>query len=165
MCYIFSLPDLTYSRLHQLVLLVFLFQCLLKNLLHFQDDNPARERTIVRTAEKLKPFGFNKFVENKYHEFIPSRLRCKFQNTNNGESDLAEVFCTFCMSPLSESELHDMHGKSHTLVDTCTAACCQSCSFQILPKESGSLQHFLSFLPQSMTRKVADSTSEQSLLR
>ncbi|XP_042401661.1 cytoplasmic tRNA 2-thiolation protein 2-like [Zingiber officinale] len=130
-----------------------------------QDDNPARERTIVRTAEKLKPFGFNKFVENKYHEFIPSRLRCKFQNTNNGESDLAEVFCTFCMSPLSESELHDMHGKSQTLVDTFTAACCQSCSFQILPKESESLQHFLSFLPQSMTRKVADSTLEQSLLR
>ncbi|WOK97058.1 hypothetical protein Cni_G05766 [Canna indica] len=135
---------------------------------HLRDENPSRERTIVRTAEKLKPFGFNKFVEDKYHEFLPSRLRCKFQNTSNSESALAEVFCPLCGSPLSEPELQsvsDIQEKSHTAVEVFTAHCCESCSFQILPKEPVSLQQFYSILPQPMTRRVTGSTLDHSMLR
>ncbi|ONK64815.1 uncharacterized protein A4U43_C07F30250 [Asparagus officinalis] len=58
-----------------------------------QDDNPSRERTIVRTAEKLKPFCFNKFVEHGYHDFLPSRLRPKFQNVEDTESNPSEHLC------------------------------------------------------------------------
>ncbi|CAL9767438.1 unnamed protein product [Musa acuminata subsp. burmannicoides] len=132
-----------------------------------RDENPSRERTVVRTAEKLRPFCFNKFVENTYHEFVPSRLRCKFQNINNSETALSEVLCPLCGSPLSEPEvqsLRNIEEKTQTLVENFTAHCCQSCSFQILPKGAESLQQFYTVLPQSVTVRVTGGTSDHSQL-
>ncbi|KAG1368582.1 cytoplasmic tRNA 2-thiolation protein 2 [Cocos nucifera] len=124
-----------------------------------QEENPSRERTIVRTAAKLRPFGFNKFIENSYHDFLPSRLRCKFQNVKNGESSLSDVLCPICGSPLNESELQcleSIQSKAEKKVEIFAAHCCKSCSFQILPKGEASLEHFYSVLPQSITERMKD---------
>ncbi|XP_008792676.1 cytoplasmic tRNA 2-thiolation protein 2 [Phoenix dactylifera] len=125
-----------------------------------QEENPSRERTIVRTVEKLRPFGFNKFSENGYHDFLPSRLRCKFQNVKNGESSLSDVLCPICEGPLSESEiqcLESIQSKAGRKVEIFAAQCCKSCNFQILPKGAASLEHFYSVLPQLMTQRMKDS--------
>ena len=125
-----------------------------------QEENPSRERTIVRTAEKLRPFGFNKFIENGYHDFLPSRLCCKFQNVKNGESSLSDVLCPICGSPLNESELQcleSIQSKAEKKVEIFAGHCCTSCSFQILPKGKASLEHFYSVLPQLMTERMKDS--------
>lgn len=127
--------------------------------LPLQEENHSRERTIVRTAEKLRPFGFNKFIENGYHDFLPSRIRCKFQNVKNGESALSDVLCPICGSPLGESELQcleSIQSKAEGKGQIFAAHCCQSCSFQILPKGASSLEHFYSVLPQLMTERMKD---------
>jgi hypothetical protein len=69
-----------------------------------QEDNPSQEHTILRTAGKLKRFNFNKFMSNQY-EFVPSRLRPKFQFVENEEPDSPEVLCPICTSPLTATEL------------------------------------------------------------
>ncbi|PIA51401.1 hypothetical protein AQUCO_01100315v1 [Aquilegia coerulea] len=49
-----------------------------KFLTTLQEENPARERTIVRTAEKLIPFHFNRLKETKdTDETLPRRRRRK----------------------------------------------------------------------------------------
>lgn len=125
-----------------------------------QDENPSRERTIVRTAEKLKPFCFNKFLENGYHDFLPSRLRHKFQNVKVSDAgDPSEDLCPICGSPLSESDLQNMKshwGKSLTRTEVFVGNCCQSCCFQILPKRTASREHFYSLLPRLMTQRAKD---------
>lgn len=125
-----------------------------------QDENPSRERTIVRTAEKLKPFHFNKFVENGYHDFLPSRLRHKFQNVKHNESnDLSEDLCPVCGSPMSKSDLQRMQNnckKLPTRSEMFAANCCESCCLQIVPKETSSLELFYSLLPGLMTHRAKD---------
>lgn len=127
-----------------------------------QDENPSRERTIVRTAEKLKPFSFNKFLENGYHDFLPSRLRPKFQNVISDQTNLSEVLCPICGSPLSESELPSSKKTcetSQTSLEMFVAHCCQSCCFQILPRETASLEQFFSLLPGSMMDRMKNDMS------
>ncbi|XP_020093022.1 cytoplasmic tRNA 2-thiolation protein 2 [Ananas comosus] len=124
-----------------------------------REENPSRERTIVRTAEKLKPFCFNKFSANGYHDFLPSRLRPKFQNADNSDSVLSEVLCPICGSPLSEIELHNMRsteGEARTRAEIFFTHCCQSCCFQILPNGAAAYEKFFSLLPQLMMRRVKD---------
>ncbi|KAJ0985744.1 hypothetical protein J5N97_004100 [Dioscorea zingiberensis] len=121
-----------------------------------QHENPSRESTILRTAEKLKPFHFNKFSKNGYHDFLPSRLRCKFQNVKD-DSSTTEVLCPICGSPLDESDLQSLKTiqlKSQESLNNFISQCCQSCHFQILPKNEVPLVHFYSLLPQSFTRRV-----------
>ncbi|KAG9445209.1 hypothetical protein H6P81_016549 [Aristolochia fimbriata] len=115
-----------------------------------QEENPSRERTIVRTAEKLTPFSFNKIPETDHannHPSLPRRL--KAQNLKSNESIAVDVFCAVCVGPLSASEMQK--AKSG---DQFAANCCQSCLFQILPKEPSALQNFYSLLPESMSRRV-----------
>jgi hypothetical protein len=75
---------------------------------YLQEENPSREHTILRTAQKLKPFSFNKFSANGYHDFLPSRLRPKFQNVSSDESTFSEILCLICGSPFKESELQNL---------------------------------------------------------
>ncbi|XP_072988448.1 cytoplasmic tRNA 2-thiolation protein 2 isoform X1 [Typha latifolia] len=134
-----------------------------------REENPSRERTIVRTAEKLKPFCFNKFSGNGYHDFLPSRLRPKFQNVDDDEYAFSEVFCPVCGSPLNVLELQNLkrtQGNTQTRADIFVAHCCQSCCFQILPNGVKPYEHFFSLLPQLMTERVKDSmSSNHSRLR
>ncbi|PKA54294.1 Cytoplasmic tRNA 2-thiolation protein 2 [Apostasia shenzhenica] len=125
-----------------------------------QDENPSRERTIVRTADKLKPFSFNKFTEDGYYDSLPAVARSKFQTLNHMESD-SEILCPICRSPLSSSDWKNVLGlqaNHHAKAETFVSQCCQSCRFQILPKERGSLEHFYSFLPSSMTDMTTEKT-------
>ncbi|CAN6361612.1 unnamed protein product [Urochloa humidicola] len=130
-----------------------------------REENPSREHTILRTAQKLKPFSFNKFSANGYHDFLPSRLRPKFQNVDTNESTFSEILCLICGSPFSESEHQNLENAKHNVqnrIDLYTAHCCQSCHFQILPSATDSYGHFFSLLPKFWTEKV-DAASASSL--
>ncbi|KAL5205203.1 hypothetical protein ABZP36_033412 [Zizania latifolia] len=132
------------------------------------EENPSREHTIVRTAQKLKPFSFNKFSADGYHDFLPSRLRPKFQNVDNDESTFSEILCLICGSPFSESELRNMESTKHKAqkkTDLYTAHCCQNCHFQILPSGGNLYEHFFSLLPKFWTGKVDTVSASHSLLR
>lgn len=125
-----------------------------------QEDNPSREHTILRTAGKLKPFNFNKFSSNQY-EFVPSRLRPKFQVVENGEPNSPEVLCPICTSPLTATELasrtcaRKMKGLNIKEVEAFYLSCCESCHFQILPKEETyiSCKGFFELLPKPMVKR------------
>ncbi|KAG8049116.1 hypothetical protein GUJ93_ZPchr0009g1982 [Zizania palustris] len=133
-----------------------------------REENPSREHTIVRTAQKLKPFSFNKFSADGYHDFLPSRLRPKFQNVDNDESTFSEILCLICGSPFSESELPILESTKHKApkkTDLYTAHCCQSCHFQILPNGGNLHEHFFSLLPKFWTGKVDTVSASHSLLR
>ncbi|CAL4970397.1 unnamed protein product [Urochloa decumbens] len=130
-----------------------------------REENPSREHTILRTAQKLKPFSFNKFSANGYHDFLPSRLRPKFQNVDTNESTFSEILYLICGSPFSESELQNLENTKHKAqkkIDLYTAHCCQSCHFQILPSATDTYGHFFSLLPKFWTEKV-DAASASSL--
>ncbi|RCV19265.1 hypothetical protein SETIT_3G370400v2 [Setaria italica] len=130
-----------------------------------REENPSREHTILRTAQKLKPFSFNKFSANGYHDFLPSRLRPKFQNVDTNESTFSEILCLICGSPFSESELQNLENTKHKAqkkIDLYTAHCCQSCHFQILPSATDTYGQFFSLLPKFWTEKV-DTASASSL--
>lgn len=124
-----------------------------------QEENPSRERTIVRTGEKLKAFSFNRFTEDGYYDFIPSIIRPKFQTVNHEES-IPKIFCPICGRPLSDSEwqhlkgIKGMHQKSK--IEMFDSQCCQSCRFQILPKDRSSLEKFYSLLPLPIRRRMKD---------
>lgn len=122
-----------------------------------QDENPSRERTIVRTAEKLKPFSFKFFTKDECYDFLPSIIRPKFQNVKNEESE-PEFLCNICRSPLSESEWQHLkgciHGKCQTEIEVFVSQCCQCCRFQILPKDRASLDKFYSLLPSSIRDRM-----------
>ncbi|XP_039115416.1 cytoplasmic tRNA 2-thiolation protein 2 [Dioscorea cayenensis subsp. rotundata] len=121
-----------------------------------QDENPSRESTILRTAEKLKPFHFNKFSKNGYHDFLPSRLRSKFQNVKD-DSSTKEVLCPICGSPLDKSDLQNLKKIQENYqesIDYFISQCCQSCHFQILPKNEVPLVQFYALLPQPFTQRV-----------
>lgn len=135
---------------------------------YLQEENPSREHTILRTAQKLKPFSFNKFSANGYHDFLPSRLRPKFQNIDANESTFSEILCLICGSPFSESELQNLENTKHKAqkkIDLFTAHCCQSCHFQILPAATDMYGHFFSLLPKFWTEKVDTASASHSSLR
>ncbi|KAL5226200.1 hypothetical protein ABZP36_012839 [Zizania latifolia] len=132
------------------------------------EENPSREHTIVRTAQKLKPFSFNKFSADGYHDFLPSRLRPKFQNVDNDESTFSGILCLICGSPFNESELRNLESTKHKAqkkTDLYTAHCCQSCRFQILPSGGNLYEHFFSLLPQFWTGRVDIVSASHSLPR
>ncbi|KAM0915493.1 hypothetical protein ACQ4PT_010808 [Festuca glaucescens] len=132
------------------------------------EENPSREHTVVRTAQKLKPFSFNKFSANGYHDFLPSRLRPKFQNVDSDESTFSEFLCLICRSPFSESELQNLESTKHKAqkkIDLYTAYCCQSCHFQILPGGANLYDQFFSLLPKFWTERVDTASASQSSLR
>lgn len=123
-----------------------------------QEENPSRERTIVRTGEKLKAFSFNRFTQNGYYDFLPSIIRPKFQNVNL-EGSKHEFFCPICGSPLNDSKWwhHEgFQGMHQTKIEMFASQCCQSCRFQILPKDRSSLEKFYSLLPSSITNRMKD---------
>ncbi|KAF0888920.1 hypothetical protein E2562_020142 [Oryza meyeriana var. granulata] len=133
-----------------------------------REENPSREHTIVRTAQKLKPFSFNKFSADGYHDFLPSRLRPKFQKVDSDESTFSEILCLICGSPFSESELHNLESTKHKAqkkIDLYTAHCCQSCHFQIIPSSENLNEHFFSLLPIFWTGKADTVSASHSLLR
>ncbi|KAF7070713.1 hypothetical protein CFC21_076190 [Triticum aestivum] len=132
-----------------------------------REENPSREHTIVRTAQKLKPFPFNKFSANGYHDFLPSRLRPKFQDVDSDESASSEVLCLICRSPFSESELQNFEStrrKSQKKIDLYTAYCCQSCHFQILPGGRDLYDHFFSLIPRFWTERADTASASHSSL-
>ncbi|XP_020579142.1 cytoplasmic tRNA 2-thiolation protein 2 [Phalaenopsis equestris] len=133
-----------------------------------QEENPSRERTIVRTGEKLKSFSFNKFTQDGYYDFLPSIIRSKFQNIKYKESK-PKTFCPICGSPLSDSEwqhLQDVEGMCQTKIEMFASQCCRTCRFQIIPKDRSSLEKFYLLLPSLITNRIKDQgCADQSLLR
>ncbi|XP_054800632.1 cytoplasmic tRNA 2-thiolation protein 2 [Prosopis cineraria] len=121
-----------------------------------QEENPSRESTIVRTAGKLIPFHFNRIpeiVDGKVP--LATQRRRKRYNLKSNESVSPESFCYLCNSPLDKSETVDLinldNFRSSNIVD---ASCCSSCRFQILPRDTKSLEQFCTLLPQSVVARA-----------
>ncbi|XP_043690321.1 cytoplasmic tRNA 2-thiolation protein 2 [Telopea speciosissima] len=135
-----------------------------------QEENPSREPTIVRTAEKLTPFNFNRLPEtNDSSNHLSFRRRHKKLNFIPNESNPSEFFCPICNSPIKNSDLESLRsnlGHSETNADIFWASCCSSCQFQILPKEPSPMEHFYSLLPKPVVARVRDGIcSNQDWLR
>ncbi|GFP92225.1 cytoplasmic tRNA 2-thiolation protein 2 [Phtheirospermum japonicum] len=133
-----------------------------------KEENPSRESTIVRTAGKLTPFCFNTTPEadDDQNGHLASKRRQKKYNLNPNESKPQESFCVVCNSPLKESSVSGLNGfdNGETNVDIYAAAC-SSCQYQILPKDTSSLDSFFSMLPESVATMAKDARDNQSLLR
>ncbi|XP_027351903.1 cytoplasmic tRNA 2-thiolation protein 2 [Abrus precatorius] len=121
-----------------------------------QEENPSRESTIVRTASKLTPFQFNRIPEIIDGNVpLATRRRQKRYNIKSDESVSSESFCSLCNSPLDKSEIVEWSN-----LDNCRSsdifytACCSSCQFQILPKDSMLVEQFYVDLPQSVVARV-----------
>ncbi|KAF7804074.1 cytoplasmic tRNA 2-thiolation protein 2 [Senna tora] len=133
-----------------------------------QEENPSRESTVVRTAGKLIPFQFNRIpeiIDGKVP--LATQRRQKRYNLKSNESVSSESFCHLCNSPLDKSEIVDLSSLENCRRnDVFGAACCSSCHFQILPRDSTSLEQFYSVLPQSVVARTKQVTNENlSLLR
>ncbi|OVA18362.1 Thiouridylase [Macleaya cordata] len=137
-----------------------------------QEENPSRERTIVRTAEKLTPFHFNRLPEgmNDSNDHFPSRWRRRKRlNLKSDESMPSEFLCPICCSPLNKSDVESLTnklGSCETSSEIFGLSCCPSCQFQILPKEVSSMMQFYSHLPQPMIARAKDCLNgDQTWLR
>lgn len=118
-----------------------------------QEENPARECTIVRTAGKLIPFHFNRIPDSADSDAnsVSQRRRKKF-NVEVNESISSELFCPICNSPLNKAEMQSV--SCQTSGDTFGDFCCSSCRFQILPKDVSSMESFSSLLPQAVISRA-----------
>lgn len=128
----------------------------------WQEENPSRECTIVRTAGKLTPFHFNRIPESDDpNAHVASRRRQKKFNLKPNESIPPESYCPICYSPLSKSDHINLSslGSNQTNADIFGPTCCPSCQFQILPKEPSSMEHFYSLLPQQFVGRAKDRSS------
>lgn len=123
-----------------------------------QEENPSRECTIVRTAGKLTPFHFNRIPEADNHNVhLATQRRQKKFNIKPNESLPPESFCAICSSPLLKSKsAASISENDQTTSGVFRAACCSSCQFQILPKETLSMEQFYSLLPQPIISQGKD---------
>lgn len=114
-----------------------------------QEENPARECTIVRTAGKLTPFPFNRIPEaNVDDDNLASQRRQKKFNLKPIESLPPESFCPICNSPMS------CYSNPDSRFDLFGSTCCSSCQYQILPEEPSSMDQFYSCLPESIIARA-----------
>ncbi|XP_071720486.1 cytoplasmic tRNA 2-thiolation protein 2 [Rutidosis leptorrhynchoides] len=114
-----------------------------------QEENPARECTIVRTAGKLTPFPFNRIPEaNVDDDDLAFQKRQKKFSLKPIESLPPDSFCPICNSPMSHSN------NTEPRSDLFGSACCSSCQYQIIPNEMSSIDKFYSFLPESIIARA-----------
>ncbi|XP_031478497.1 cytoplasmic tRNA 2-thiolation protein 2 [Nymphaea colorata] len=134
-----------------------------------QEENPSRERTILRTAEKLRPFFFNKLPESEDSERLSFRRRHALQKFKSSGSIASDFLCPICGCPVSEADLQTVRSNLETgLVKGAffRSICCSSCTFQILPEEESSMDTVYSLLPEEMIRRTkCNGTAGQSWLR
>ena len=147
------------------------FPCLLFcDIFFFQEENPSRESTIMRTAGKLTPFHFNRIPDIDDHNVpLAMRRRQKRYNLKPNESISSESFCPICNSPLSSSDLlNSSDGISSNRADSAhfVSSCCLSCQFQILPKDPESAENFCVLLPHKLYSRASHSKADSlNLLR
>lgn len=122
----------------------------------FQEENPSRESTIVRTAGKLTPFHFNRIPEvDDCNIQLASQRRQKKYNLKPNESLPPESFCRICNSPLQKFDVKSCKLENGKMpAEVIRDRCCTSCQFQILPKDSSTMEHFYSLLPQQMVARA-----------
>ncbi|XP_061340368.1 cytoplasmic tRNA 2-thiolation protein 2 [Gastrolobium bilobum] len=133
-----------------------------------QEENPSRESTIVRTATKLIPFQFNRIPEIVDGNVpLATRRRQKRYNLKSNESVSSESFCPLCNSPLHKCEIVDRSNLDNfRSSDIFYTTCCSSCQFQILPRDSTSIEQFYMDLPQSVIARAKQANNGNlSLLR
>lgn len=154
-----------------------------------QEDNPARERTIMRTAAKLQPFFFNRLSSNGTSIFSARSNRSlkSPHGTYCSEEEVLEPLCSVCSAPLNENEILGMLPPTHVFeprviqtknTESCTVASdtvglaapspapsligtCSSCQFQILGESKGNKTWDL--LPELMKKGRLDSFREKEI--
>ncbi|MCO5614652.1 hypothetical protein L7F22_068936 [Adiantum nelumboides] len=131
-----------------------------------QEDNPSRERTIMRTAAKLQPFSFNRATS---FQGLTSNRKGTNVLTLNGVQDMddtmIESLCRLCCAPLNPHEstgtlflpqvLEPSKQQEATSTTRCAVLastfwekCCHSCQYQILQQDGLDRTHKL--LPHSV---------------
>ena len=110
-----------------------------------QEENPARERTIVRTATKLQPFSFN------YSDALSPMLK----GVKRSDDVKADLLCPLCCLPLNPRECSQVRttkqmgqGSENLLASNFFKACCASCQLQ----NFGEVDTTYSLLPQLIKR-------------
>lgn len=135
----------------------------------FQEENPSRQCTIVRTAGKLTPFHFNRIPEiNDCNVPLATRRRQKRYNLKPNESISSQSFCPMCNSPLSKSDLPSLNDAARCSANSVpfSVECCSSCRFQILPNDSLSIDDFYTLLPQPLVARAKyDGCDNHDMLR
>lgn len=124
-----------------------------------QKENPARERTIVRTAEKLTPFHFNRLTETNGPNDPLTRRHRRRVKLEPYESMASDFLCSICNSPINIADLEHLNskkvgGESNSAIFG--LSCCPSCQFQILPKNLSSMEQFYTRLPEPMITRAKD---------
>ncbi|KAH7281548.1 hypothetical protein KP509_36G053100 [Ceratopteris richardii] len=131
-----------------------------------QEDNPSRERTIMRTAAKLQAFSFNHATAIDGHSSHKKSASVPISAVIDEKEEIKdELLCLLCCAPLSPQEsvsivtafqiteskrqqngslISDTKPSTHFL-----EKCCQSCQYQFFPVEERTGE-ILSILPQTM---------------
>eukprot|EP00252_Welwitschia_mirabilis_P001430 TRINITY_DN1128_c0_g1_i3.p1 TRINITY_DN1128_c0_g1~~TRINITY_DN1128_c0_g1_i3.p1 ORF type:complete len:477 (-),score=76.53 TRINITY_DN1128_c0_g1_i3:276-1706(-) len=129
-----------------------------------QEENPSRERTIVRTAEKLNPFSFRKLPETTAIQHLPRRRRESLKNCmSTGISN--EQLCPICSGPLNEKDdtlnssllplsLNEGIGYQDLPLSIFKHVCCPTCQFQMLGDTCLSKQNIHLLLPEMMQKRA-----------
>ncbi|KAJ7547312.1 hypothetical protein O6H91_08G079700 [Diphasiastrum complanatum] len=146
------------------------------------EENPSREYTIMRTAAKLIPFGFNKLAQDDSMLHFNGRPRNPHARRNLGRIEPCEieVLCPICSAPLAKSDFSSLQPKvsvsdSFTRMSLEEAfepstsgidsellpskifrdVCCPSCQYQIIPDQSK--DSVLELLPLMVQQRAAAS--------
>ena len=113
-----------------------------------QEENPARERTIVRTATKLQPFSFN------HSDALSPTLK----GVKRSDDVKADLLCPLCCLPLNPIECIQVRatklmgqGSENLLASNFLKSCCASCQLQ----NFGEVDTTYSLLPQLIKRSEA----------
>eukprot|EP00250_Pteridium_aquilinum_P004683 c14885_g1_i2 orf=661-1428(+) len=149
-----------------------------------QEDNPSRDRTIMRTAAKLQPFSFNRpwsfesSIVHKRSTHFPISKGIHFM-----DDALAESLCPVCCAPLNPQEFssnilpfsnlepnkrqeENLMSSTAPLITTAPAfieKCCPSCQYQIF---GNGLDETHNLLPQLMKRSdMVNSKIKESWMR
>ncbi|GLJ12244.1 hypothetical protein SUGI_0187240 [Cryptomeria japonica] len=141
-----------------------------------QEENPSRERTIARTAEKLKPFGFNRLPETDTVRQLSHRRSDASQHCRSDDNTSLELLCPICSAPLNEKDFMEIRKGFGTNLDLTSlqaalknretrldlpspvfhCLCCPSCQFQILQEQKPSGQFVYSLLPDIMKKRAIE---------
>lgn len=151
-----------------------------------QEENPSRERTIARTAEKLKPFSFNRLPETDTVRRLSHRRSDGSQHCRSDDNTSLELLCPICNAPLNEKDFREIRKGFGTSFDLTTlqaalenketrldlpspvfyCLCCPSCQFQILQEQKPSGQFVYSLLPDIMKKRAVENViSNDSWMR
>ncbi|XP_011033356.1 PREDICTED: uncharacterized protein LOC105131874 [Populus euphratica] len=130
----------------------------------YNEENPSRECTTVRTAGRHTPFEFNRIPEidgSTALFLLASRRRQKSYNLKPRETISAELFCPICNGPLKNLDFLSLSSLERCQSSMFKTAC-STCQSQILPKDPSSMEDFCLLLPQQAVGRAEDAMQQNN---